>query len=253
MQPIIRSYTTELDHVDESKRTIGARINVRSIDRYRSVIEPDGGDFADFLRNPVVLLEHGLDPTRGMEPIGTSTMVKAYKGPRGPEIRAITRFHRDDEKAERLFRKYASGEMKGWSIHAQPVREACGRPTRDELRTWPALKDCDVMYRKWKLLEYSAVAVPGNSETLTLEEARSVLSLEADGIWLKPELVSQARSLLAAVPVTEPETDPELPQLRGRTFEQHQAELLRRIKAELDPSRLRAELDMRADYRKGIV
>jgi hypothetical protein len=252
---IIRSYSAELDHVDESKRTIGCRLNTSAIDRYRSVISPEGGDWTEYLKNPVVMHEHGLCPSRGTLAVGNCTMMRAYKGPRGPEIRAITRFHKDDPFAELLFQKYSRNEMRAWSIHAQPVHGTAGRPTRDELRSRPELKDCDVIYRAWSVLEYSTVGIGGLSEalTMTVDESRSVLALEADGIWIPPAVLSQARSMLAAVPVTEPEADPELPALTGRTYEQRSAALLQQIKTELDPQRLQKELDMRADFRRGIV
>jgi hypothetical protein len=51
--------------------------------------------------------------------------------------------------------------------------EHCGRPTRDEIRSRPELKDCETIFRKWKLLELSVVSIPGNANTLTTDVLRS--------------------------------------------------------------------------------
>ena len=50
------------------------------------------------------------------------------------------------------------------------------------------------MYRSTSLGEYSLCAVPGNSETLTAEQARSVLSLVSRGLTLPDDLVSRAEA-----------------------------------------------------------
>ena len=51
-----------------------------------------------------------------------------------------------------------------------------------------------MMFRASKLLEYSGVAVPGNAQCLTVDQARSALKLAARGIWVRPELLEAAKA-----------------------------------------------------------
>ena len=60
----------------------------------------------------------------------------------------------------------------------------------------PELADCYMMYRSSDLGEYSAVAVGGNQECLTLTEARSVLAVVSRGLTLPAELVKRAEATI---------------------------------------------------------
>lgn len=177
MTPITRAYQAEVDDVNQKERMITARINTSAVDRYRTMIDPMGGDFANYERNRVVLWEHGKDPGRGSLPIGVNRWIKSISG-KSPEIRARTQFHKD-EYSQLLFEHYRDGNLRGWSVNVLPKEGTFGPPTYDELRARPELSECETVYRKWDLAEYSAVAVPGNADTLSLLEQR--------GIWVPDE------------------------------------------------------------------
>jgi len=171
MESIIRSYEAIVSDVDALSRSVVATINTDSVDRYKTVISPGGLNLAAYRKCPVVLWEHGKDPTRGSVPIGKNKWIKEYKN----TLRAETIF-RDDEYSRNLFDCYKEGILTGWSINVLPSRDDSSPPTKDELRARPELSDCQIIYRKGELAEYSGVAVPGNSETLTVLEER--------GIWV---------------------------------------------------------------------
>jgi hypothetical protein len=202
--PIIRAYTARIDDVNARDRTLVATINTGSIDRYKTCIMPRGIDVSNYLKNRVVLWEHGRDPMRGSMPIGRNEWVRPIIGPDGPEMRAKTCFfergRKGDEFTERLFECYKDGDMRAWSVNIIPT-EDCSPPTKDEIRQNPSLVDCWMMYRNSELAEYSAVAVGGQAEALTKDEGRSVLKCVSRGLVLPPDLVLQARR--AAVEITE--------------------------------------------------
>jgi hypothetical protein len=174
---IVRTYRGRTDGVDAGNRTITCRIGSQALDRYRTVIAPDGIELGDYGRNPVILWEHGQDPTRGALPVGKCTSIGCVVGPNGPELIAAAQFFDDDEFEKRLWKRYQDRSMSAWSVNIIPIKEHCGPPTREEIRRRPELADCECMFRRSILGEFSCVAVGGNQEALTLDDARSFARL----------------------------------------------------------------------------
>jgi len=176
---ITRDFSAMVEDVSTQERMITARINTASIDRFHTVIDPKGIDFTAYKRNPCVLWEHGKDPTRGSLPIGQNKWLKNV----GTEIRARTQFGKDDY-SQALFEMYRDGLLRGWSVRVLPAPGTFGPPTKDEIKARPELsrewKDedghwqCIKIYRKGELAEYSAVAITGNAECLSLLESRGI-------------------------------------------------------------------------------
>jgi hypothetical protein len=165
---VCRAYRSKGTSVEASSRTITCRVGSAALDRYNTVIDPEGVELRDFGRNPVVLWEHGRDPQRGAMPVGTCTSIGVVVGPDGPELIARARFFEGDEFAERLYQRYLRREMAAWSVNVVPKMEFCSPPTREEIRRRPELASCEMMFRKTSLCEFSAVSVPGNQEALSL-------------------------------------------------------------------------------------
>jgi hypothetical protein len=197
MTPTIRAFTalTEIDDVCKAERAIVAKINTGAIDRYGTVIQPTGGDFRAFEKCPVVLFEHGRDPLRGALPIGKNLWTTPVKTPGHQIIKAKTRFNQDNF-SQMLYEAYRDGDMTGWSVSILP--SDFGAPTSQETRSNPTWKDATCIYRKWELLEYSAVSVPGNSEALTYEELRSLSRVVARGIPVPIDLKELADRAMSA-------------------------------------------------------
>ena len=135
--------------------------------------------------------------------------------PAGRELLAEARFF-TDEFADRLYRMYRDGDLRAWSVRIVPDMQAYSPPTRSEIRARPELADVDCCYRKSDLCEFSAVAVPGNQECLTVSEARSVLSLQSRGLSLPPGLAAHA--LAVAGNGSSTWSGPGLPPLGGRSL-----------------------------------
>jgi hypothetical protein len=183
MQNVIRSFGAEIDDVRADERSIVAKISTGELDRYRTVIKSAGVDFANYRKNPVVLFEHGKSPVRGTLPIGRNLWVKP-DGVGNGRILAKTIFAKD-EFSDLLFSFYKDGTMRGWSISILP--EDVGPPSRDEVRSRPEMKDCELVYRSSEMLEYSAVGIPGAADCLSDPELRSLSTLVVRGFWTPPD------------------------------------------------------------------
>lgn len=175
--PQSRAFGMAVDDVSKPRRTVTARINTGCVDRFRTVVPPGGGDLSRFRSSPAVLWEHGLDPTRGRMPIGHCSSVKFRR--LEDDLLAVTQFKADDY-SDRIFNDYADGVLTGFSIDFLPDPSAASRPTSEEVRNNPGWAGAAVVFRKWELTGYSAVAYGGNPEALALAVER--------GLWVPEEL-----------------------------------------------------------------
>ena len=145
--PKILAFPGQTLKVDESKMLVRSIISTTTPDRAGDVIVPAGLRNADeYLRNPVVLWAH----QRTLPPIGICERLTLE----ADRIVAETKFSASSPFAQDVFKLYAEGVLRGWSIGFVPLRatpQAAGN-----------------IYREWDLLEYSAVPIPENPQALTL-------------------------------------------------------------------------------------
>lgn len=194
LTPVRRAYDATIDDVSKAERSIVAKINTGDVDRYRTVISPEGIDLTAYRKNPCVLWEHGKDPQRGSLPIGRNKWIKSGGGGNGTLV-AKTLFGSDDY-SQALFDMYVDGTLRGWSVNILPNKKLCYPPTKEEIRARPDLADCTMMYRSGELAEYSGVAVPGNAETLSILAER--------GIWC-PSRATESQGLANGGAVVTPD------------------------------------------------
>lgn len=136
--------------VDEEKRTLEIVLATATRDRQGDVVEPAGLDFGPYLKNPVVLWAHDL----ARPPVGRILGVTVS----GDTAEATVQFA-DTPFATEVFRLYAKGFLKAWSVGFLPRRwEKLPREegSADGYRV-----------REAEVVEVSAVPVPANRETLT--------------------------------------------------------------------------------------
>jgi hypothetical protein len=162
--------------IDSSKMLVRAVISTNTPDRAGDVMIPAGLRNADeFHRNPVVLWAH----QRSLPPIGTCERLTIEPD----RVIAETKFSASSPFAADVFRLYAEGVLRGWSVGFVPTKVFPIPPTRDQ----PAGGVC---YPEWDLLEYSAVPVPENPQALTLA-VRKGLVKDADlRHWLVRDVLS---------------------------------------------------------------
>jgi hypothetical protein len=143
--------------IDADALLLRCVISTRDRDRAGDIVEPAGlRNKAEFLCNPVVLWAHRRD----MPPIGTCERLDIYPD----RVEAVTRFARGLAFAEDLFRLYAQGIMRGWSIGFVPRQS-------ERLRNPDGLR-----VLAWDLLEYSAVPLPENPGALTVAVRKGLIS-----------------------------------------------------------------------------
>lgn len=169
MELITRAFEAQIDSVAEGERSIVARINTDAVDRYKTVIDPLGGDTRNFNKTASVFWEHGKSAERGTRPIGHG-WAKLRTTER--DMLGKTKFARDDF-SQSLFELCKEGALRSWSINAT-VQEA-SPPTIAEKRSRPDLEACDMIYRKWELTEYSLVSIPGNADATTIMVSRGLI------------------------------------------------------------------------------
>lgn len=128
--------------IDERAMSVAATICTASIDRQGEVIVPAGVDFADYAKNPVVLWEHGFDPSitlpiaRSESPDGKLSLVKSEAG-----IDATSYFTNKTKESEQIFGLIAEKIIRATSIHVIPLEtERAGDVT---------------VYPRSKMLEFS--------------------------------------------------------------------------------------------------
>jgi hypothetical protein len=170
METIIRAFEAQIDSVQDGERSVVARINTDSIDRFNTVIDPLGCDTRGFNKTGSVLYEHGKSTERGTKPIGHG-WAKVRQAER--DMIGKTKFAKDDF-SQSLFELARDGDIKSWSISAL-VRDA-SPPTKDEIARRPELAECEKIYRKWELTEYSLVSVAGNADCTSILVSRGLIA-----------------------------------------------------------------------------
>jgi Escherichia/Staphylococcus phage prohead protease len=140
--------------IDSSRMIVRSVITAIEPDRIGDVVVPGGlRNRGEYLRNPVVLWAH----QRTIPPIGTCLGLEVLPD----RIVAETKFAAASSLARDVFRLYAEGVLRGWSIGFVPRKS---HPMLRAGRFGPA----GIRIEEWDLLEYSAVPVPENPQALTL-------------------------------------------------------------------------------------
>lgn len=169
---IVRATSSQIKAADEASRILRVRITDATVDRYRDVVDPKGGDFKNFKKNPVVPWAHDY---WGM-PIARDTGLEVeddavYGNPQFPEAE-LHGF------ADTVYRMALAGYLNAASIGFMPKEW-----TYDEDRRGYNIQ-------RWELWEYSIVPIPANPSCLI--EAR------AAGIDIAP-IAEWAEQTLAGV------------------------------------------------------
>ena len=136
-------------------------ISTIALDRDRDEIDPSGGDFVSYQRNPVVLFGHD----RSSLPVGSTTRLEVVPG-RG--ITARWRWLAGDAFADRVRNAFDQGILRAASVGFLPIEsESNGRGGR--------------RFTRWELLEWSLVPLPANPE--------AVRTLKGLGLWAGDDMV----------------------------------------------------------------
>jgi HK97 family phage prohead protease len=178
MDQIRKVFSSEIKSIDEKEMTLTASISTDARDRMNESLDPDGVDLTNYRKNPVVLWAHDYSSP----PIGKALWVKKD----GKSVISKVKFA-STAFAQEIFQLYKEGILRAFSVGFIPKQTEDGDGDKKPRRT----------YKKWELLEYSAVPVPANPEALTLAIQRGLIKSES------------IKSLIAGTDEEKPEPEPE--------------------------------------------
>ena len=142
--------------IDTEASTVDFVINSGGVDLMHEELNPMGCDFADFMRNPVVLWAHDD---------WSPPIAKALNMELDPDegVLSTAKFAVDlDPFAARVFQLYEHEYLHGVSVRFLPTETV----RYDEDSKERKERGVRVRYEKWRLLEYSPVPIPCDPSAL---------------------------------------------------------------------------------------
>jgi HK97 family phage prohead protease len=140
-------------------RKFNCTINTDSLDSYDSVVLPQGCDPTAFLKIPTLYWNHDYE-----EPIGRAlTLEKTNNTWRSQGQLAL----RPEDFVGPFFPDYVAAMVgqrivRGVSVGFLPIEVR--QPTKQDIEKWG--RQLQIVYSKWKLLEYSITPTPANTDAL---------------------------------------------------------------------------------------
>jgi hypothetical protein len=164
------------DAFDDEARTIDWIMTTETQDRDGETVDPEGGQFTDFLRNPAVQFNHDTDdfPIGKLvgepwnEMVGEGTKYASVGGPQRMALIGKVQFSKENPKGDLAYRMAREGTLGGGSISFLPVGGADKNAQGGN------------HYSRWKLLEFTICPVGSNPDAVALaKKLRSVQKSEA--------------------------------------------------------------------------
>ena len=153
----IFSQTGQVKELDIEKGEMTAYVSTKTRDRSDEVLDPEGVDLRNYKKNPVVLWAHDYS----MPPIGKALWVK--KDGNG----VISKFKfASTPFAQEIKTLYKEGILNAFSVGFVPKEHEDVDGEKKPRRT----------YKKWEMLEFSAVPVPANPDALSLAMSKGLIN-----------------------------------------------------------------------------
>lgn len=165
---------------DASERSATFVLSTEATDRDGETVNPEGGNFDDYAKNPVVAFNHNTDDF----PIGTSGTPDGkvaiwveeveVDGKRKPALLGKCFFSEANPKGQLAFDMVEEGTLRGCSISFLPI----GQPSKNA--------NGGNHYEQWKLLEWSICPIGSNADAVKLSKRlksanKSVVIQHRDG------------------------------------------------------------------------
>lgn len=172
------SFTPESIEFKAGERADVSLITSDIVDRDREVVLPQGIDWSQFRKNPVVPFGHKYDEP----PVGHAQWVKRVKSDdaNGWIAKTLYATKPDDWPgvwfADAVWHLVQTEVLKGKSIGFIPVPGGVRSPTSEDLKANPDWADSHAIIAKCLALEYSVVPVQSNPEALTVQVAKGLKS-----------------------------------------------------------------------------
>lgn len=154
MALIYKTFPAKTKAIDKEAGIYEVMISTESVDRTGDIVRANGGQFADYMNNPVVLLGHDY----GDLPVAKTLELSVVPG---VGIRARFQFPEWGlyDKADTTRKLWDAGFLNAASIGFNPTKSV----NLDPSRPWGPQE-----YLEWELLEWSIVVVPANQDALRL-------------------------------------------------------------------------------------
>jgi HK97 family phage prohead protease len=152
-EAIYKTFTVEVNDVNEETRSFWAVASTDDIDREGDVLSQEGWEIGSYLKNPVVLFAHRYNEP----PIAKANDIKVLNG----RLMFKPQFATKEEYpfADTIFKLYKGGYLRSFSVGFIP-KEWEHRRTEDGIRGGK-------YFIKQELVEISAVPVASNPNALT--------------------------------------------------------------------------------------
>lgn len=151
-----QKYEIDVEAFNDTKREIKFTFATNRVDRSSDVVNPQGAELEDFLKNPVFLWMH--DKT--IPPIGKVVAIEKQ----GSNLIGVVEFWKNDNPpsmwsdsdklANSIYEQYKNGFLKAVSIAFRPIDATFNRVTGGN------------NYNRYSITEISAVTVPDNPDAL---------------------------------------------------------------------------------------
>jgi len=177
-----RASVSAASNFSEDERADTSYVTSDAVDRDREVVLPEGGDWKEFKKNPVVTFAHRYDEL----PVGRAAWVKRVQDKVNGWLAKTLYTERPDDWegswfADAVWHFVKSGVLRGKSIGFLPL--AGSAPEEKEIKARPELAGVSFMIRKWLALEYAVAPVQSNPDALvTAVNKAKELGLEVPGV-----------------------------------------------------------------------
>lgn len=150
---------SEVKAVNEKSREILHLITTDSVDRVGDIVEPQGAEVANFMRHPVVLMDHVREV-----PNIIARALSIEVSDKG--ITARTKY-RDTPLAQEAFAVVKEG-LGAFSIGFRPIKAEFIQSEKKQIT--------GVRYKQWEMLEYSQICIPCNPDIVNDAISRGLIT-----------------------------------------------------------------------------
>lgn len=174
MQKNIHSKKGQLIGTDDGEHTATFILTTETTDRDGETVDPSGGDFKDYEKNPVVAFNHNTDDfpigrtvKLWNEEVGEGTGYPQAGGKKRPALLGKVQFSKANPKGDLAYQMVKEGTLTGCSISFLPQ----GNPEKNA--------NGGNHYPKWKLLEWSVCPVGSNPDAIKLKKKEQQIPVPA--------------------------------------------------------------------------
>jgi hypothetical protein len=155
--------TVAADSLQPSTELATCTITTINPDREGDRVVPEGGDFSNFMKSPVLMWAHGGAYGYASVPIGSVTALEVVPG---QGVKAEWKWLKGDDFADRIKNAWQQGVIRASSIGFKPTISMKNGTGSD--------------IEKWELLELSLCAIPMNPEAVRSLKAMGLIDERAE-------------------------------------------------------------------------